>query len=130
MLIGGSIGFIAGIIFGEIAGNNKGPRSILVQRQRGLFIWGFILGFVNPMLATLGAQWTGFLPIWLNALLWTAIVGFILGLCMGYWMGRAFLITLNYSRHPNVGHGGPSLLLAMVATILGLAAYLFLFPKE
>jgi hypothetical protein len=129
MLIGGSLGFIIGSMWGNNIGASRGARTSIMRNQVGTFLLGFILGFFSPLLSMVFSDWTSFLPFWLNALLWTGILGFIFGFPAGYRLGRAFMINVNFSRTPNVRHTGPSSGPAIVGAVIGIAIYAFLLFK-
>ena len=129
MLIGGSLGFIIGSLWGNDKGASKGARTIILKSQAGSFFLGIFLGFFIPLLSVAFSNWTSFLPFWLNALLWTGILGFIFGFPVGYRLGRAFMINVSFSRTPNVRHTGPSSGPAIVGAVIGIAVYVFLIYK-
>ena len=129
MLIGGSLGFIIGSIWSNDIGASRGPRTIILKNQAGSFFLGIILGFFIPLLSVVFSDWTSFLPFWLNAFLWTGILGFISGFPVGYRLGRAFMINVSFSRTPNVRHTGPSSGPVIVGAVIGIAVYVFLIYK-
>jgi len=129
MLISGSLGFIIGSMWGNNIGSSRGARTIIMRNQVGSFFLGIILGFFIPLLAVVFSDWTSFFPFWLNAFLWTGILGFIFGLPVGYRIGRAFMINVSFSRTPNVRHTGPSSGPAIVGAVIGIAVYVFLLFK-
>jgi hypothetical protein len=129
LLIGGSLGFIIGCMWGNNIGASRGVRTIIMRNQVGSFFLGIILGFFIPLLAVVFSDWTSFFAFWLSSLLWTGALGFIFGLPAGYRLGRAFMINVSSNRTPNVRHTGPSSGPAIVGAVIGIAVYVFLLFK-
>lgn len=129
MLIGGSLGFIIGCMWGNNIGASRGARTIIMRNQVGSFFLGIFLGFFIPLLAITLSDLTSFLPFWICVLLWTGALGLIFGFPVGYRLGRAFMINVNFSRTPNVRHTGPTSGPAIVGAVIGIAVYAFLLFK-